>query len=230
MQRRKRRGKLPSLPRVKFLRQIEHKLTQVATWSLLLFFFASQAGAAYSPANVADLLASAKPVNPIRTIVSTPQPEVKDEVKAEEEPAASTPVLAEASDRPTPEIVIEIKAAEYIPPKPTVASFAPVVSNGFPYGQCTYYVAMKRPVGWGGNAGTWYYAAQAAGYKVGKTPAAGAIMISYEGNPAGHAAYVESVNSDGSFTVSEMNYNGNWGRVTFRTLNLRDAYIVGFIY
>jgi surface antigen len=43
-------------------------------------------------------------------------------------------------------------------------------------------------------------------------------------------AYVESVNRDGSFTVSEMNY-GRWGVVDFRTItSLVGLDLLGFIY
>ena len=39
----------------------------------------------------------------------------------------------------------------------------------------------------------------------------------YQGG-AGHVAYVEEVNADGSILVSDMNYNGGWGRVSYRTV------------
>lgn len=225
----KRSGQLPLLPRVKFLRQLKAKLIPVTTWLVLLFVLANQASATYSPTNVAGLLAAAKPISPIKTKVQELQPEVKSEIKSEVDATAKSMVLADVVTRPVPEITMEITAAEYIPPKLVVNTIS-ASGNGFLLGQCTYYVALKRPITWGGNAGTWYYSAQATGYKVGQAPAVGAIMVSYEGSAAGHVAYVESVNPDGSFTVSEMNYNGNWGRITFRTLHRGDTYIVGFVY
>ena len=39
------------------------------------------------------------------------------------------------------------------------------------------------------------------------TPVQGAILQTSQGS-MGHVAYVESVNNDGSITISEMNYNG----------------------
>ncbi len=48
----------------------------------------------------------------------------------------------------------------------------------------------------------WAAAAQGAGFTVNHTPSKGAILQSSEG-PFGHVAYVESVNSDGSVTISE---------------------------
>lgn len=100
--------------------------------------------------------------------------------------------------------------------KPSLTSFA---GNGNSYsrGYCTYYVASRRavPSNWG-NASSWYYNAQISGFKVGSTPVPGAIAWG-GGGYYGHVAYVESV-SGGSVTVSEMNFNGNWNRVTSRTV------------
>ncbi|HVE81102.1 MAG TPA: LysM peptidoglycan-binding domain-containing protein [Candidatus Dormibacteraeota bacterium] len=89
--------------------------------------------------------------------------------------------------------------------------------GNYAYGYCTYYVAMRRPVpsGWG-NAVSWLYNARAGGYKTGSAPAVGAIAWG-GGGYYGHVAYVEAVSGD-SVTVSEMNYNGNWNRVTKRTV------------
>jgi surface antigen len=113
-------------------------------------------------------------------------------------------------------------------------SNAPVYGSGgkFPYGYCTWWVAHKRYVPWSGNAYQWWYNAQQFGFAEGQVPMAGAIMV--EGiswsSPVGHVSYVESVNADGSFTVSEMNYAG-WGRVDYRTIKSRSGLaLLGFIY
>jgi len=63
-------------------------------------------------------------------------------------------------------------------------------------------------------------------------PMVGAIMVQgiSWASPVGHVAYVESVNGDGSFTVSEMNYGG-WGRVDYRTIKSTAGLdLLGFIY
>jgi len=52
---------------------------------------------------------------------------------------------------------------------------------------------------------------------VGSTPVPGAIAWSGAGY-YGHVAYVEGV-SGGMVTVSEMNYNGGWNRVSSRTVS-----------
>jgi surface antigen len=89
-------------------------------------------------------------------------------------------------------------------------------ANGYAFGYCTYYVATRRsiPSNWG-NANNWYYAAQASGFSVGTVPVPGAIAWTGAGY-YGHVAYVESV-SGGNVTVSEMNFNGGWDRVSYRT-------------
>lgn len=99
--------------------------------------------------------------------------------------------------------------------------------HGFPYGYCTWYVASKRYVPWGGNAGTWLYHAKSAGYSTGRTPRPGAIMVSSE-SWWGHVAIVESV-SGGSFTVSEMNYAG-FAKRSSRTIPTGSRVVKGFIY
>ena len=90
-------------------------------------------------------------------------------------------------------------------------------ANGYSFGYCTWYVANRRsvPSNWG-NANAWYYNAQASGFSVGSTPVAGAIAWSGAGYD-GHVAYVESV-SGNSVTISEMNFNGGWDRVSYRTV------------
>ena len=98
----------------------------------------------------------------------------------------------------------------------------------FPYGYCTWYVAQKRYVPWGGNAGTWLYHAKAAGYATGKTPRAGAIVVTTENRYYGHVALVEKVSGD-TITVSEMNYAG-FARKSTRTLSASSRAIKGFIY
>jgi LysM repeat protein len=106
----------------------------------------------------------------------------------------------------------------------------PYTANGFPVGWCTYYVATKRNVTWRGDAGFWYQNASAQGYPVGPTPKVGSIMVTWE-SWAGHVAYVEAVNADGSWVVTEMNW------VAFDVIDQRTIKpgqlgkaLVGFIY
>lgn len=99
--------------------------------------------------------------------------------------------------------------------------------HSFPYGYCTWYVSQKRYVPWGGNAGTWLYHAKVSGYKTGKSPEKGAIIVTSE-SWWGHVGIVEKV-SGGTVTISEMNYSG-WGKVNRRTLSSKSRVIKGYIY
>jgi surface antigen len=103
--------------------------------------------------------------------------------------------------------------------------------DGYDYGYCTYWVAMRRiQVGKPlpndlGNASSWGYLAHTFGLSTGNTPQQyAAVVLSMEGE--GHVGFVESVNSDGSINISEMNATG-WDRVDYRTIpvNIADSYI-----
>ena len=104
--------------------------------------------------------------------------------------------------------------------------------NLYTSGQCTYYVfdRVGGKIGstWG-NASNWANAAARAGYTVNNTPKAGAIMQTTQG-AYGHVAYVESVNSNGSVRVSEMNYGYGPGVVTSRTISASQAAGYNFIH
>jgi surface antigen len=110
------------------------------------------------------------------------------------------------------------------PAAPAVVSFGggfgtgPAVAvygayNGYDYGFCTWYVAKHRadvgnPLPQNlGNASTWDDRAAAMGLLVNKTPAVGAAVVTSQSG-AGHVAFVEAVNADGSIWVSEMNSYG----------------------
>jgi surface antigen len=110
----------------------------------------------------------------------------------------------------------------------TPVSFEAPGANTFAYGYCTWYVATRRYIPWNGNAIDWWPNARAYGYAEGSAPAVGAVMVTRESS-IGHVAYVESVNGDGSWTVSEMNYSG-WNVVDRRTISPGKVPVVGFIY
>jgi surface antigen len=76
----------------------------------------------------------------------------------------------------------------------------------FPKGYCTWYVATRVKVPWGGNANRWPANARAMGYLVDKNPVAGSIIETGESR-VGHVAYVEKVEGDKIY-ISEMNYKG----------------------
>lgn len=101
--------------------------------------------------------------------------------------------------------------------------------NRFAYGYCTWYVFNRVPyIPWLGNAWEWFGQAQSFGWPTGQAPRAGSIMVTWESG-FGHVAYVESVNGDGSWTVSEMNFRG-WNVVSSRTIKPGGVPLIGFIY
>ncbi|MDU3186447.1 MAG: CHAP domain-containing protein [Staphylococcus epidermidis] len=79
------------------------------------------------------------------------------------------------------------------------------------------------------NSGNLYTSGQAAGFTVNNTPEEGAIMQSSEG-AFGHVAFVESVNNDGSITVSEMNYDGGPFAISTRTISANEASSYNYIH
>jgi len=92
--------------------------------------------------------------------------------------------------------------------------------DGHSYGcrQCASYVAWRvaretnyYPENWG-NATNFPESAQSMGYIVGYVPRAGSIgIIRGTGSaPEGHVVWIESVNDDGTLTVSQYNYNYNY--------------------
>jgi surface antigen len=117
------------------------------------------------------------------------------------------------------------------------------INNGFARGYCTRYVATQMPHifpytsdtvqtrPFGGNANQWYTNAQKAGFSVGKTPRAGAIIV--YGNlrsSAGHVGIVRSVDTaNGTMVIEDMNYEGKFV-VTKRTESTSRSGIIGYIY
>lgn len=104
----------------------------------------------------------------------------------------------------------------------------PAHGHKFPWGQCTYYVALKRFIPWAGDAKNWLKNAAAFGYKTGKTPTVGSIVITTENRRYGHSAYVEAVDGN-KITVSEMNFVG-LGIKSVRILPTNSPVIRGYIY
>ncbi len=101
-----------------------------------------------------------------------------------------------------------VSSSSYTPPQGSS------VGNRYTPGYCTWYVKNMRP---GlpnnlGNANTWVSRAAAQGMATGSAPQAGAV-----GQRGMHVVYVESVNADGTVTISEMNHKGVYVR-TVRTL------------
>ena len=110
----------------------------------------------------------------------------------------------------------------------TGAPIGPYVNPRFPWGWCTWYVSTRFNVTWLGDAYQWYSNAQAQGYPVGAAPEAGGIMVTWESG-LGHVAYVETVYPDGSWLVSEANFEG-FGVTDQRLIKPGQVPLIGFIY
>jgi surface antigen len=119
------------------------------------------------------------------------------------------------SSVPTAKLASNTKAST-LPGGPTGQTLPPgtmapmgTFANGYMRGQCTWYVASRRPLpnNWG-NARTWFSHAQGAGYQTGTTPAIAAIAWTSAGF-YGHVALVEAIDeAKGEVLISEMNYYG----------------------
>lgn len=90
--------------------------------------------------------------------------------------------------------------------------------NGYVAGYCTWYAKSRRPdlPNKLGNASSWVTRAAAQGIATGYSPRSGAIA-----QRNNHVAYVESVNGDGTMTISDMNYR-NLYEITTRTVSASD--------
>jgi surface antigen len=88
--------------------------------------------------------------------------------------------------------------------------------NLYPFGQCTWYVAKKRPdlpyfAGKGGDAKNWIASAAKAGYIVGDRPRERAVAVftpgQYHAGTYGHVAYVEQLVGADKIKISEANFD-----------------------
>ena len=109
--------------------------------------------------------------------------------------------------------------------------------------ECVSYTGWKAYEFYGlylswGNAYSWDDAARAAGYVVDHSPAPNTIG-QVDGYPYGHVFWVESVNSDGSISVTEYNnayatflYSGDmhYGDFGARTIDASDLWQYNFIH
>ena len=82
---------------------------------------------------------------------------------------------------------------------------------GYGCRQCVSYTAFKvgqrtgnYPRYWG-NANMWPASARASGYQTGSTPRTNSVGVIMSGQ-YGHTVWIDSVNADGSLTISQYNY------------------------
>lgn len=84
--------------------------------------------------------------------------------------------------------------------------------DAYPTGQCTWGAKALAP--WAGNnwgnAGQWVQSAQAAGFRTGRKPVPGALIV-WVGTSSGygHVAFVTDVESENKIQIQEANYGGS---------------------
>lgn len=170
--------------------------------------------------------------NANESIAHPDQIDVGDEVRIPGKDEELVDRFSEYQTQTAVAVATQTAAATYRPATSTYTTqrytTAPVNASSYYVGNgmwCTDYVHSKRPdVAIYGNAGmSWIGSAQAAGKATGNTPQAGAVAVTN-----GHVAYVESVNPDGSYVVSEMGWNYQAGNYNQRTV--QPGAFGGFIY
>jgi surface antigen len=141
-------------------------------------------------------------------------------------------IISQGTELVIPEADEVLEKREFVEPEPVVVARPRVQTattpsqssytaprgsssgNGYVAGYCTWYVKNRRPdlPNNLGNAYTWASRAAAQGLATGSTPRVGAV-----GQQGNHVVYIESVNSDGTVTVSDMNWSGRYV-ITTRTV------------
>lgn len=124
--------------------------------------------------------------------------------------------------------------------KPSTAAMTTQAGNHYPVGQCTWYV-YNRLVETGiltdvsgsysflGNGQNWVQSLVAKGWKYSSKPVVGAVCstaggFDYTYAAYGHVMFVEAVNDDGTFLISECNYNEVKDKVHYRVVSNQTYY------
>ncbi len=121
-------------------------------------------------------------------------------------------------------VQVNFGSASYRQNNPFWRNYAPQSVGGYLWevvkGNCTWYANGRlRELGYSagdlnrlvGNAKDWAWQARNAGIPTGNTPKVGAIAQWVSGGGGyGHVAVVESVNPNGTITISESSYSTDW--------------------
>jgi LysM repeat protein len=129
--------------------------------------------------------------------------------------------VIEPRELPATVPIISVPAKDIKAPATTTVSVTPKATtsgNGYVAGYCTWYVKNRRPdlPNNLGNASSWVSNASKQGLSTGSTPAVGAV-----GQRNNHVVYVESINGDGTITISDMNHQALY-EITTRVVNASD--------
>ncbi len=135
-------------------------------------------------------------------------PSVDEQITPRELPVSAPITVVVAKD---------VKQSTDFAPTVVVRNTA-ISGNGYVAGYCTWYVKNRRPdlPNNLGNASSWVSNASRQGLSTGSTPAVGAV-----GQRNNHVVYVESVNDDGTITITDMNHEALY-EITTRVVNASD--------
>lgn len=110
---------------------------------------------------------------------------------------------------------------------PTSNTMTTLGNNTYPAGQCTWYVCNRlietgicsnsAIYNYNGNGQDWVASLVSRGWKQVSSPQVGAV-ISFSGGIYGHVAFIEAVNQDGTFLISECNYNNVQNQVHYQVM------------
>ncbi|MCB5027747.1 phage tail-type lysozyme domain-containing protein [Streptococcus mutans] len=123
--------------------------------------------------------------------------------------------------------------------EPTSNVLTTLGGNTYPAGQCTWYVTNRlietgittdaAVYNYNGNGQDWVNSLVTKGWKKSDKPEVGAVCSTAGGADGtmaayGHVAFVECVNSDGTFLISECNYAGVQNKVHYRVCSPASYY------
>ncbi|MDG3136932.1 CHAP domain-containing protein [Streptococcus suis] len=121
--------------------------------------------------------------------------------------------------------------------QPSVASLVTQAGSGYPEGECTWYVynrLMETGIitasdgyGYLGNGQDWVGSLTARGWQQSSTPVVGGV-VSMAFGEYGHVTFIEHVNPDGTFLISECNWQGNRSQVHYRVISHESNYTYAY--
>ena len=121
--------------------------------------------------------------------------------------------------------------------QPTSVSLITQEGSGYEAGQCTWYVynrlmetgiiSVSDGYGYLGNGQDWVGSLTGRGWQRSSVPVVGGV-ISMAFGEYGHVAFIEHVNPDGTFLISECNYRGVQTQVHFRVIGHESNYTYAY--
>ena len=174
---------------------------------------AAKSAAAQSAANASEAAAKSAAAQSAATSAANAS-EAAASSAAQASQAAASSAAAQSAAQASQATAQPQKLATTAPSANNSVVSADTAGNTYPAGQCTWFV--KGDLSWvgnhWGNASAWGASATAAGHTVNSSASVGSIALFAPGvggaSSYGHVAVVDSVNPDGTISISEANYAG----------------------